>query len=696
MSSTPGLSDSLSAQITQAIKKDDLEKFKQLLDGVDLNTATDNKGYPFLFRVINSRSQNILNYMLSLEGFNPNVTLNDETALHFAITKADKGSVEGLLKNPKTDPNLQNSKGATALMLAAAKGDTETVRILLNDSRIDPSVRRKDGSIALSFVDSSSEIYREILGKMQSLAPLGSRGNYQEPIIDLSKQLGIQIEEEGICFGFALQSALSGLVGSAIKPNEGLLSLVKRLQLLPTPNSEEEIDDLTSEYHGDILTLAEEIQSIPQGELGMRFVSPDAPDFERKKALVELEQWLINLSFMHKVQDDRAEKIMPEKQRYQVNILNKEFLSLFVPTAIDPEEFNFSKVRHKAFNSSEETMNWLQNIEGVASEGQKPLSCLLAAGDHAVSITYNPFSEAWTLNDANKGTLPYAKGNLVVVEAILTSLSLVPPFAFLTALMGELNEKDLSNLNENRDDSLLEFLQSHEMKMDCLKKAILLEDHNAVWKILADPRIRIEDVPAAIPYKNLMEIYEASTGRISELSSVLVALNEGVEEEKEELSSKRMLRQEVKYFLDVSAQIKRGDLGFTDEAGESEKISDVLEKYRSISEKFNLFDELDRIFNSRAFNQILQRLQSLGLEGKTEEIEVIRERIDIGDYPIELKEVKEWLLKIQALMAENSHLLEPPVVSHSSATPFRVHLTPGGPVSIHKPDDLTSSPHVAS
>ncbi len=447
-------------------------------------------------------------------GANPNaVNKSGYSALLIAAHYGHEEIVRILLSHPKIDPNFQNAKGATALHFAAQAGHLGIVQALLAHPDIDPTLRSQEDISALNLASNKGhfEIVAAIESKLteeEEEDDLKNPGNlpfsYHSSIIELSKALGLNTDEGGICFGFAVQTALSEL---ATEPNPGILPLIHRLSLLPTTASKKETENPYSAFRTQIQALADEIQGIPMTDLGSRIISTTDPDYERKKELADLEQWLINLNFIHQVHTEKTEKIMPKSQTKQTQVLKKELLSLFLPSSIHPEAFNVSKMRLRIFNHPEALEAWLQECERqiflLKPNEQKPISFLFAINDHAMSIHFNPLTKNWTINDAGIGILHRSQEQRAQIALTIRQIlcpDLPETYAEVSG-MGEFPLGFLEAINDARHDYIPRDIPG-EMRGMLIASAVEKNDASMLKKFITDSDPALLDEALAFAKKN--------------------------------------------------------------------------------------------------------------------------------------------------------------------------------------------------
>jgi ankyrin repeat protein len=446
------------------------------------------------------------------EGADPNVCNTKGVpvlliAAHFGHEKV----VQKLLSHPEINPNIQNPQGVTALHFAAQAGYLEIVEALLAHEDIDPTLRNSTDISALDLAMSKgrSEIVEKINTKIieEDFKKTGNLPfHYQGSIIELSKALGLETDPEGICFGFALQTALSELVN---EPEAGILSLSQRLLLLPIQTSKQDREDPNSAFQIKIQALADEIKSIPATELGSRIISTEDPNYVRKKALAELEQWLINLNFTHDVGAEKTEKIMPKWQIQQNHALKKELLTLFLPPSINPEAFNLSKTQLRIFSHNEKIEAWLKECEEKISRldpsQQKPISFMIAIDKHAISIHYHPSTKDWRINDANTGIIQYSHDKKEQLAMAIHRNLLFPAGERLTYMevsaMGEFPRAFLEELNDPRSDEISKDIdEDPRTKWLLITRSIRVNDTVVLEKFLADPRTELSVIQEALDF----------------------------------------------------------------------------------------------------------------------------------------------------------------------------------------------------
>ena len=88
------------------------------------------------------------------------------TALMMASAEGYKDIVQFLLSEEGADPNIQNEDGRTALMWASFRGHTETVRALL-EAGADPNIENDDGDRAIDLARNNG--FNEIVAEIEDL-----------------------------------------------------------------------------------------------------------------------------------------------------------------------------------------------------------------------------------------------------------------------------------------------------------------------------------------------------------------------------------------------------------------------------------------------------------------------------------------------------------------------------------------------
>ncbi|KAJ5111466.1 hypothetical protein N7532_002001 [Penicillium argentinense] len=128
---------------------------KSIAAGADVTTVTDQddliKGCTPLMLAAYHGSLTVLTLLLAQFDTNPNS--RDRKYIRPPITWAVKhghaGVARALLKDERTDPNLQDKFGDTALMTAVTLRP-DMIPVLLSGNRVDPRVSNTQGATALS------------------------------------------------------------------------------------------------------------------------------------------------------------------------------------------------------------------------------------------------------------------------------------------------------------------------------------------------------------------------------------------------------------------------------------------------------------------------------------------------------------------------------------------------------------------
>lgn len=90
-----------------------------------------------LFVAVEHQTPAICSLLLNDPDVDPNIIVNNMTALYYAVIENLFDIVDILLQNPRTDPNLAYEGGTTPLHIAVFKNHIRCVRLLLANPRID-------------------------------------------------------------------------------------------------------------------------------------------------------------------------------------------------------------------------------------------------------------------------------------------------------------------------------------------------------------------------------------------------------------------------------------------------------------------------------------------------------------------------------------------------------------------------------
>jgi hypothetical protein len=145
-------------------------------------------------------------------------------------------------------------------------------------------------------------------------------GSYQQPIIKLGKALGLTVNEEGMCRGFALLSALAGLA-----PDYRLTSFLRRLDLFnqPTPDLLRKIQAAEAKIQAIIqdTTLVPRVHDYQEAfQKGISEPEVKGSITLEEKELFELKIWLTNLALLQS--PEKFEQFMPQYQKSVDRALN--------------------------------------------------------------------------------------------------------------------------------------------------------------------------------------------------------------------------------------------------------------------------------------------------------------------------------------------------------------------------------------
>ncbi|MFO1258425.1 MAG: ankyrin repeat domain-containing protein [Gammaproteobacteria bacterium] len=137
-----------------------------------LSTYKDSENYiqfletafqvPLLHYTLQHKRIDVLQYLLSVEGINPNIrSFFGRTPLQTAVVLGNIESVRVLLEDPRTDINVHDKANLPPLSSAITLGHTDIARLLIKDPRVDINLKSTNENVCLlSYITTQSYSFK--------------------------------------------------------------------------------------------------------------------------------------------------------------------------------------------------------------------------------------------------------------------------------------------------------------------------------------------------------------------------------------------------------------------------------------------------------------------------------------------------------------------------------------------------------